>query len=101
MALPGEMTPLAKDAAEVLGLTALGWVAADEHRAGQFFAMAGTNSDEMRARAQDPEYLGFVLDYVLSDEAMLMAFCEAADVPPDRPMRARAGLPGGDLPHWT
>ncbi len=42
-----------------------------------------------------------MLDFLLSDEATLMAFAQDAGVSPDRPLRARAALPGGELPHWT
>ncbi len=97
----GSLTPLPRDAAEVLALEALGWLAADPDRAERFFAVAGTGADEMRERAQDPDYLGAVLDYLLMDEPQLLAFCADADMAPDRPMRARAGLPGGADPHWT
>jgi hypothetical protein len=55
----------------------------------------------MRARAGDPEFLGFVLDFLLSDEAALLDFARETEIPPDRPLRARAALPGGALPHWT
>jgi hypothetical protein len=55
----------------------------------------------VRARAADPEFLGFVLDFLLSDEAALVAFAEEAGIAPDRPLRARAALPGGELPNWT
>ena len=95
------LSPLPRDAAETLALTALGWIAADEERAGAFLGMAGATPEDLRARAQDPEFLGFVLDFLLADEEALLAFCEAEGLAPDRPMRARAGLPGGDLPHWT
>lgn len=97
----GSMTPLPREAAELLAIEALGWLAADQERAERFFAMAGTGADEMRSRAQDPDYLGAVLDYLLMDEPQLIAFCEEAGHAPDRPMRARAGLPGGDIPNWT
>ena len=95
------MTPLGRDQAETLGLQALGWLVGQEDLAGAFLGATGLSSGEMTARAADPEFLGFVLDFLLSDEAALLAFCEAAEVAPDRPMRARAAVPGGDLPHWT
>jgi len=31
----------------------------------------------------------------------LLAFAAEAGVPPDRPARARAALPGGYVPDWT
>lgn len=95
------MTPLGRDQAETLGLQALGWLAGQEDLSGAFLGATGLSADEMKARAADPEFLGFVLDFLLGDEPALLAFCEAENLTPDRPMRARAALPGGDLPHWT
>ena len=93
--------PLSRDAAEDVALKALVWISADEDLAGAFLGSTGAAAGDLRARAADPEFLGFVLDFLLSDEAALLAFCSAEGINPDRPMRARAGLPGGDLPHWT
>ena len=99
--ISGDLQPLPKDQAETLGLRALGWIAARPEIAGAFLDMAGASADDLRERARDPEFLGFVLDYLLSDEAVLIAFCTDEDQRPDTPMRARAALPGGDLPNWT
>jgi len=93
--------PLGRDRAEALGLEALGWIAGQPELAGVFLGTTGGTADDLRTRAGDPEFLGFVLDFLLSDEAALLAFCEDARLAPDRPMRARASLPGGDLPNWT
>lgn len=90
-----------RETAEVLALGALGWIVADEDLSGAFLAASGAAPDEIRARAADPEFLGFVLDFLLADEAALLAFCEARGENPETPMRARAVLPGGDLPNWT
>ncbi|MEM7523875.1 MAG: DUF3572 domain-containing protein [Pseudomonadota bacterium] len=92
------MTP---DAAEIIAVRALGWIAGRDELSGAFLGASGASADELRARATDPEFLGFVLDFLLADEDALLAFCEDADTPPDAPMRARASLPGGDLPNWT
>jgi hypothetical protein len=93
--------PLPRESAELLGLQALGWIAARPDLAGRFLSATGASAEEMRARAADPEFLGFVLDFLLADEAALLAFAAEVGVRPDRPLRARAALPGGALPHWT
>lgn len=93
--------PLPRDQAETLALQALGWLAGQEELSGAFLGASGLDPGELKARAQDPEFLGFVLDFLLSDEDALIACCDAMSVPPDLPARARAALPGGDLPHWT
>ena len=95
------LPPLSPEGAELLGLQALGWIAGRPDLAARFLAAAGASPEEMRARAADPEFLGFVLDFLLADEAALLAFAREAGVSPDRPLRARAALPGGALPHWT
>ncbi|MEL6792923.1 MAG: DUF3572 domain-containing protein [Pseudomonadota bacterium] len=89
------------EGAETIAIKALGWIAADDELSGSFLGASGASADELRLRAADPEFLGFVLDFLLMDEDALIAFCEAVDAPPDAPMRARAALPGGDLPNWT
>ena len=92
---------IARPQAEALAVQALAWMAGDAELIGRFLAAAGAGPAELRARAAEPEFLGFVLDYLLSDEAALIAFATAENIPPALPMRARAALPGGDLPNWT
>ncbi len=90
-----------RDSAEILGLQALGWLVGQEDYFLRFLALSGVETPELRARAQDPEFLGFVLDFLLGDDAVIMAFCADTGTPPEAPMQARACLPGGDLPNWT
>ena len=92
------MTP---DAAETIALNALGWIVARDEVAAGLLAASGAEIGDVGARAGDPEFLGFVLDFLLSSEDLLVEFCEEAGSPPDAPTRARAALPGGDLPNWT
>ncbi|MEM9970404.1 MAG: DUF3572 domain-containing protein [Pseudomonadota bacterium] len=95
------MTPLARDSAEVLALEALGWLAADDDLVGTFLGSTGASEGDVRDRAQDPEFLASVLDFILMDDAWVQAFCEANDYKPEFPMRARAALPGGAAVNWT
>lgn len=95
------MTPLSKDSAEVVAIEALSWLATNEELLPVFMGSTGTNGDDIKARAQDPEFLGSVLDFVLMDDSWVLSFCEACGYDTDFPMRARAALPGGDLTHWT
>ncbi|WP_171326262.1 DUF3572 domain-containing protein [Halovulum dunhuangense] len=90
-----------RDDAETLALGALGWIASDPDRAGAFLGASGASVEDLRDRAADPDFLGFVLDFLLMDEASVLAFAESLPCRPEDVMRARAGLPGGDLPNWT
>ena len=93
--------PMARPRAEALAVQALVWMAGDADLVGRFLAATGAGPADLRARAAEPEFLGFVLDFLLSDEAALVAFAAAENIRPELPMRARAALPGGELPHWT
>ncbi|MEZ5796332.1 MAG: DUF3572 domain-containing protein [Paracoccaceae bacterium] len=90
-----------QESAQTLALQALGWLAGQDEAFMAFLSVSGTDAAGIRARAAEPELLGAVLDFLLADEQLLMQFCAAAGLTPDAPLRARAGLPGGDIPHWT
>ena len=92
---------MARPQAEALAVQALVWMAGDADLVGRFLVATGAGPADVRARAAEPEFLGFVLDFLLSDEAALVAFALAENIRPELPMRARAALPGGELPHWT
>lgn len=77
------------------------FLAGRESDFGRLLAASGLAPAEVRARAADPEFLGFVLDFVLSEEPLARAFAEAEGLAPEEAMAARARLPGGDAPHWT
>ncbi|SFI36849.1 DUF3572 domain-containing protein [Albimonas pacifica] len=92
------MTP---EAAERVAMAALGFLASRPEELTVFMAAAGLSPEDLRARAAEPEFLGFVLDFLLQDETLLIDFCQENGLPFDRPMRARATLPGGEVPNWT
>lgn len=80
--------------AETIALKALFFLLEDPDRASRFVALTGFAPDEIRARVQDPVLLGGVLDHLLADEAILVAFAESQAIDPALPARARALLPG-------
>ena len=90
-----------QDSAEMLALQALGWLAGNEDLLPVFLGSTGLSPDDLRARAAEPEFLGSVLDFLLMDDAWIVAFCDAAGHRYDAPMQARAALPGGEVEHWT
>jgi hypothetical protein len=84
-----------------LAREALVWMAARPEAIGALLAASGAGPGDLRARAADPEFLGFVLDHLLTSDAWVLEFAAEAGVAPDRPARARAALPGGYAPDWT
>ncbi len=87
--------------AETLALQALGWLAGQDELFQTFLGASGASAQEVAARATEPEFLGAVLDFLLMDDQWIIGFCDAAGLPYDRPLQARAMLPGGQGPHWT
>ncbi|WP_128253283.1 DUF3572 domain-containing protein [Falsirhodobacter deserti] len=90
-----------RDAAETTALRALAWLGSQPDLLPGFMAATGADPSSLRQAAGQPAFLGAVLDFILSEDAHVTAFCDAAGLPYTEPMRARAVLPGGDLPHWT
>lgn len=92
------MTPAA---AVGIGQEALVWLAGRPEAFDAFLATSGADPGDIRARAADPEFLGFLLDFLLQSDALVLGFAADAGLSPDAPLRARAALPGGPIPDWT
>lgn len=90
-----------KEFSETLALQALAWVAADEDVLGGFLGQTGLDINDLRTRAAEPDFLGAVLDYILSADQMVLGLATALNIAPETVVSARAALPGGDSPHWT
>lgn len=95
------MQPLPRDRSEALALQALVWLSSQDALLPVFLGWSGMAPDELRARLRDPDLLPAILDFVLLEDDSVLALAEHLDLPPDMILRARAGLPGGDLPNWT
>lgn len=93
--------PLAQNTAETVALQALGWLVGNDDLLPVFLGASGASEGDMRAAATDPVFLGSVLDFILMDDAWVMACCEANALPFERLMEARQALPGGEQVHWT
>jgi hypothetical protein len=93
--------PISQESAETLALQALGWLAANDDLLPVFLGASGVSEAELRTSAADPGFLGGVLDFLLSDDAWVTAFCDAQGVPYTRLLEARVALPGGEQVHWT
>ena len=90
-----------QESAETLAIQALGWIAAQDDLFPVFLGATGSSEADAKTRAGDPEYLGSVLDFLLMDDAWIVAFCDAVNRPYSDPMAGRAALPGGEAVHWT
>jgi hypothetical protein len=88
-------------AAAEIGQSALIWLIGRPEALEAFLGASGADAAEIRARAGEPEFLGFVLEFLLQSEDLTVDFARDAGLRPEAPARARAALPGGDAPDWT
>jgi hypothetical protein len=82
------------DSARSLAVSALAFIAADPDRLNRFLSLTGLGPDNLRTAAADPAFLGSVLDYLVSDEELMLAFAADARVKPEAIARAHAALCG-------
>jgi hypothetical protein len=80
--------------AEILALKGLAFLANSDEPLDRFMALSGVGTDELRERAGEPEFLAAVMDFILSDEALLTIFCDDASNDPRELQTARQALPG-------
>lgn len=92
---------VARESAVVLAIQALGWLAADDEIFPLFLGATGIGIGEVRARAGDADFLAAVLDFLMQDDAWVVAFCDAGGHPYTAVQAARVALPGGMDRHWT
>jgi hypothetical protein len=82
---------------ETLAIQALGFIATDEDLLRRFLGETGCDPGDIRARAQDPAFLGGVLDFLLAWEPHLLAFARQAEIAPEAVATARRKLPGSPV----
>lgn len=80
--------------AQEVAILVLTFLAAEPERLDRFLALSGIGLDSLRAAAGEPGFLAGVLDHLLSDEAMLLAFAEGQGLAPAAIARARTALGG-------
>jgi hypothetical protein len=86
-----------RETAEALGIQALAYLAGDPERLGRFLALSGLGPETIRAAAHDPRFLAGVLEYIVGDEALLVAFAEHVQAAPEHMAQAQGLLAG---PSW-
>lgn len=82
--------------AELLAIQAVEWLLGDEEISMRFLALSGMTADMLAGAvaAQDHEFLGGVLDFVLNNEPDLVAFAQAREMAPERVVTLRRLLGG-------
>ncbi len=90
-------TGLSRDEAESLALQALGWLATDFQRLGQFLGETGLSPETVRKAAADPAFLTSVLDYLVRNETVLVEFASEHGYEPPLVVTAHAKIGGAPV----
>lgn len=77
-----------------IALNFITYLADDEDRLSRFCALSGLGIGELKREVGNPEFQGFLLDYALQDESLLLAFAAQFNIKPERIAAARRRLPG-------
>ena len=75
--------------ADELALAAFEFLAGERTRIARFLDTTGITIESIRIAAQEPRFLAGVLDYVISDGALLLAFSREREVDPNEIVAAR------------
>jgi hypothetical protein len=83
---------ITRDEAETVALSALSYITTHEEVLGRFLSMSGLEPGTIRHAAASPGFLAAILDYVASDEPLLLALAKELDARPERIMEAHRTL---------
>jgi len=84
-----------REAAETLAVQALGFIAGENARLAHFLNMTGIIAADIRAAAREPSFLAGVLEHMLAEESLLLAFAAEAGIDPAEVARAKSVLAAG------
>jgi hypothetical protein len=85
-------SPHSQEKAEMLAVQALAFIAEDDGRLGNFVASTGIAMQSIRDAAREPNFLVGVLEHILADENLLIAFADNVAIDPTEVARARQAL---------
>ena len=82
------------ESAEILALEGLGWLAGSEGGLERFLAASGTDLESLKATAGSRDAALAVLEFLLANEDLLLAFCDGAGRKPAEFHAAHRALAG-------
>ena len=85
---------LSVEEAQGIATEALLQLSRDPEQIGRFLAFSGIGPEMIREAASEPGFLAGVLEFYMTDETLLLAFCENAQIRPTMMAAARFALTG-------
>jgi Protein of unknown function (DUF3572) len=87
-------TSTTSEGASIIALKFIEFIASEESRLERFLALTGISSGDLKDNAKDPAFQGFVLDYAMQDESLILEFAAIDNTSPSVLASARYALPG-------
>jgi hypothetical protein len=81
-----------REAAEMLAIQALAFIAEDSEQLTRFVSMTGLEPQYIHAAAREQGFLAGVLEHMLADENLLIRFAGSAGIDPPEVARACSAL---------
>ena len=75
-------------------MNCMAFLASDGERLQRFCSLSGMLENDLMANLPVLEFQGFVLDYILGDETLLLEFATAEKLKPEKIVALRRKLPG-------
>nr|WP_321525328.1 DUF3572 domain-containing protein [uncultured Cohaesibacter sp.] len=83
---------LTLEEAETIGIKALGFLSNDPDLLGRFLALSGLDPSSLREIASEPSFLAAILDFLLSDDSLVLAFASNMTIAPEDVITAKLRL---------
>ena len=96
----GRPRPAAMDEAraQAMAIEALGFLGGSPERLTRFLEVSGLSPETLRAAARSPGFFAGLMDYLVSDEELLVAFAGEIGADPESVMAARHLLSPTEFP---
>jgi hypothetical protein len=86
---PRKRQAMSRDEAERLAISALSFLAGEEHRLAGFLMTTGLSPADLRSQMGSAEFLAGVVDFIAADESLLLVFATEQRIDPTAVMTAR------------
>ena len=91
---PGIANQQADAEASITAMNCMVFLASDGERLERFCNLSGMLENDLKINLAIPAFQGFVLDYLLQDETLLLEFAVLQQLKPEKIVALRRKLPG-------
>lgn len=94
--MPSSNNPVSTKSAAFIAIKALAYISQSPEEVAKFIAVTGISTIDIIRLKENVKFLGGVLDFITSDESLLMAFCSHEHLSPEGVEASRLQLLGSE-----